>query len=85
MASLTQSMAQSCADEAAEVTGWPVDQIQAAVQPTEQQTALLDDLGNALVKASDEVKAHCPTTVVVHADGPARRDAAYACRRSSTR
>jgi hypothetical protein len=63
MASLTQSMAQSCADEAAEVTGWPVDQIQAAVQPTEQQTALLDALGNALVSASDEVKSHCPTTV----------------------
>jgi hypothetical protein len=56
-------MAQSCSDEAAEVTGWPIDQIQAAVQPTQQQTALLDDLGNALVKASDEVKANCPTTI----------------------
>ena len=63
MATLTQSMAQSCSDEAAEVTGWPIDQIQAAVQPTQQQGALLDDLGNALVKASDEVKSHCPTTV----------------------
>jgi hypothetical protein len=63
MASLTQSMAQSCAQEAAEVTGWPLDQIQAAVQPSDQQAALLDDLGNSLVKASDEVKAHCPTTV----------------------
>lgn len=63
MATLTQSMAQSCSDEAAEVTGWPVDQIQAAVQPTQQQSALLDDLGNALIKASDEVKSHCPTAV----------------------
>jgi hypothetical protein len=63
MAALTQSMAQSCSDEAAEVTGWPIDQIQAAVQPTQQQGALLDDLGNALVKASDEVKSHCPTSV----------------------
>jgi hypothetical protein len=63
MATLTQSMAQSCSDEAAEVTGWPIDQIQAAVQPDQQQSALLDDLGNALVKASDEVKSHCPTTV----------------------
>jgi LTXXQ motif family protein len=63
MATLTQNMAQSCSDEAAEVTGWPVDQIQAAVQPTQQQSALLDDLGNALVKASDEVKSHCPTAV----------------------
>ena len=63
MVTLTQGMAQSCSDEAAEVTGWPLDQIQAAIQPNDQQAALLDNLGNALVKASDEVKAHCPTTV----------------------
>jgi hypothetical protein len=63
MATLTESMAQSCSDEAAEVTGWPIDQIQAAVQPTQEQSTLLDDLGNALVKASDEVKSHCPTSV----------------------
>jgi hypothetical protein len=63
MAALTQGIAQSCSDEAAEVTGWPVDQIQAAVEPSQQQSTLLDDLGNALVKASDEVKSNCPTTV----------------------
>jgi hypothetical protein len=63
MAQLTQSMTQSCDDEAAEVTGWPIDQIQAAVQPSDEQRALLDDFGNAIVKASDEVKAHCPTKV----------------------
>ena len=60
---LTQGMTQSCTDEAAEVTGWPINQIQDAVQPNPQQSALLDDLGNAIVKASDEVKSHCPTTV----------------------
>ena len=63
MTSLTQGMAQSCTDEAAEVTGWPINQIQDAVQPNQQQSALLDDLGNAIVKASDEIKSHCPTTV----------------------
>jgi len=63
MAALTQSMAQSCSDEAAEVTGWPINQISDAVQPTQQQGALLDDLGNAIVKASDVIKSHCPTTV----------------------
>jgi hypothetical protein len=63
MAKLTQGMAQSCADEAAEVTGWPVSQIQDAVQPSQPQSALLDDLGNAIVKASDEIRTHCPTTV----------------------
>ena len=63
MAALTQSMAQSCSDEAAEVTGWPINQISDAVQPNAQQSALLDDLGNAIVKASDAIKSHCPTTV----------------------
>jgi hypothetical protein len=63
MATLTQNMAQSCDDEAAEVTGWPIDQIAAAVQPNEDQSKLLDDLGNAVVKASGVVKSNCPTTV----------------------
>ena len=63
MATLTQGMAQSCDDEAAEVTGWPIDQIQSAVQPSPQQTALLDDLGNAIVQASHQIKIHCPTSV----------------------
>jgi len=63
MAALTQSMAQSCSDEAAEVTGWPINQISDAVQPNAQQSALLDDLGNAIVKASDVIKSHCPTAV----------------------
>ena len=63
MARLTQGMAQSCGDEAAEVTGWPINQIQDAVQPNQQQSALLDGLGNAIVKASGEIKANCPTTV----------------------
>ncbi len=63
MSALTQSVAQSCADEAAEVTGWPIDQIQDAVKPNQQQSALLDDLGNAIVKASNVIQAHCPTTV----------------------
>jgi len=63
MTALTQSVAQSCTDEAAEVTGWPIDQIQAAVQPNAEQGKLLDDLGNAVVKASDAIKSHCPTRV----------------------
>ena len=34
-----------------------------AVQPNEQQSPLLDDLGNAIVKASEAIKSNCPTTV----------------------
>ena len=63
MAALTQSMTQSCSDEAAEVTGWPINQISDAVQPNPQQGTLLDDLGNAVIKASDVIKSHCPTNV----------------------
>jgi hypothetical protein len=63
MATLTEGMAQSCNDEAAEVTGWPIDQIQNAVQPNPQQTTLLDDLGNAIVEASHQIKMNCPTSV----------------------
>lgn len=63
MAALKESVAQSCVDEAAEVTGWPIDQINRAVEPNQEQSALLDDLGNAVVKASDVVKSHCPTSV----------------------
>ena len=63
MTELTRSVAQSCVDEAAEVTRWPINDIADAVQPDQQQSALLDDLGNAIVQASDVIKAHCPTSV----------------------
>jgi hypothetical protein len=63
MRELTLSVAQSCVDEAAEVTGWPINDIADAVQPDQQQSALLDDLGNSIVQASDVIKAHCPTSV----------------------
>jgi hypothetical protein len=63
MARLKQSLAQGCNEEAGEVTGWPIDQIQSAVQPDERQSLMLDDLGNAVVKASDEIRAHCQTNI----------------------
>jgi hypothetical protein len=63
MRTLTESVAQSCADETAEVTGWPINQIQSVVRPNDEQSAFLDDLGNAIVKAGDEIRSHCPTNV----------------------
>jgi hypothetical protein len=33
------------------------------VQPDQRQGQLLDDLGNAIVKASDETRAHCQTNI----------------------
>jgi hypothetical protein len=61
MARLKQSIVQGCNEEAGEVTGWPIDQIQSAVQPDQRQGQLLDDLGNAIVKASGEIRSHCQT------------------------
>ena len=63
MSLLAQGMADACATEAAEVTGWPIDQIQAAVEPNDQQKGLLDELGNAVAHASDAIKSNCPTSV----------------------
>jgi hypothetical protein len=63
MARLKQGVVQSCNEEAGEVTGWPIDQIQAAVQPDQRQSQMLDDLGNAVVKASDEIRSHCQANI----------------------
>jgi LTXXQ motif family protein len=63
MARLKQSIVRGCNEEAGEVTGWPIDQIQSALQPDQHQGQLLDDLGNAIVKASDEIRAQCPSDV----------------------
>ncbi len=84
MARLKQSIVQGCSEEAGEVTGWPIDQIQSAVGPDQQQSQLLDNLGNAIVKASDEIRAHCPTNVAFTPTRASMRCTSV-CRRSSTR
>lgn len=63
MAALTQSMSAACASEAAEVTAWPIDQIQQVVQPNDQQQALLNELGNAVTKVANVIQSQCPTGV----------------------
>jgi hypothetical protein len=62
-AAVAKKLADLCAEESAEVTGWPIDQIQQVVEPDDRQRAALDDLGNAIVRASDVIKAGCPTTM----------------------
>jgi len=51
---------QLCGDDSREIAGLPIDQIQQAVQLTEAQRAVLDDLANASVSAAQIVRA-CPT------------------------
>jgi hypothetical protein len=63
MARLKAGIVQGCNEEAGEVTGWPIDQIQAAVQPDQSQSQLLDDLGNAVVNASNQIRSHCQANI----------------------
>ena len=56
----TARYAPLCGDDSRQVTGVPVDDLQAALSPNDQQRALLDELGNASVKAAQTLKAACP-------------------------
>ena len=47
----------------------PVDDIQNAINPTDEQRALLDELGTASVKAAQIVKASCPSDIALTATG----------------
>ncbi len=51
----------------------------------QQQNALLDDLGNAVVKASDEIQIALPDHGLVHADRRGSAKCSSACKRWSTR
>ena len=57
------------ADDSREIAGLPIDQIAEAVQPTEAQGAALDELGNASIAAAQNIRAACPTQVVLTAPG----------------
>jgi hypothetical protein len=56
-------LAQMCGDDSREIAGLPIDLIQQAIEPTEAQRAALDELANASVKAAQNIKAACPTTI----------------------
>jgi hypothetical protein len=52
-----------CGADSRDVAGVPVDEIQQALNPTDEQGAALDELGNASVQAAQLVKSSCPTDV----------------------
>lgn len=67
----SDQLARMCGDEISrDIAGLPIDQIQKAIQPNEEQRAALDDLANASVKAAQDIRASCPTTIALTA--PAR-------------
>ena len=59
------SFAELCGAAAPGLTEWPVDEIAAAVEPTQQQRALLDELIKASDKAAETLRAACPRGVPV--------------------
>jgi LTXXQ motif family protein len=62
-------LGQMCGDDSRDVAGWPIEQMQKAVDPTPEQRAKLDDLGNATVKASQIIKSGCPQTIALTPTG----------------
>jgi hypothetical protein len=52
-----------CGDDTRNVASLPIDRINAAVSPDDQQRAALDALANATVQAAQTVKAACPADV----------------------
>ena len=62
-AQMNEAAAQSCNGLAPGVTDLPIAQIRKDVRPTGDQAAALDDLREASIKASDNIKASCPTAI----------------------
>lgn len=63
-------LAQMCGADSGDIAGLPIDKIQQAISPNDEQRAALDELGNASVKAAQTIRAACPTTLPLTA--PAR-------------
>jgi hypothetical protein len=63
-------LAQMCGEDSRDIAGLPIDQIQQAIAPNKAQIAALDDLGNASMKAAQNIRAACPTQI--SANAPAR-------------
>jgi hypothetical protein len=60
-------LSQMCGQDSRDIAGLPIDQIQQAIQPNDEQRAALDDLANASVKAAQSIKAACPTQIALTA------------------
>jgi hypothetical protein len=60
---------QLCGSDRRAIVGLPIDQIAAAVQPSDAQGAALDALGNASVDAAALIRSSCPTQAAATAPG----------------
>jgi len=60
---------QLCGSDRRGIVGLPIDQIAAAVQPSDAQGADLDALGNASIDAAALIRTSCPTQAAATAPG----------------
>ena len=58
---IAADVTQSCGGFAPGVTGFPIDRIRHAIQPTGEAVAALDELNDASSKASNVLSASCPS------------------------
>jgi hypothetical protein len=58
-----------CGADSPDIIGLPVDEVRQAIQLNDEQRAALDDLANALEKATQDIKAVCPTDFTLTAPG----------------
>jgi hypothetical protein len=66
----SNEVSQMCGDDSQDIAGLPIDRIQQALNPNDEQRKALDDLANASVKAGQIIRTACPKQVVSTA--PAR-------------
>jgi hypothetical protein len=62
-------VAQMCGEDTQEIAGLPIDRIQQALNPNDEQRKALDDLANASMKAAQTIKDACPSQVASTAPG----------------
>jgi hypothetical protein len=56
-------LTQMCGDDNGELAGFPVTQIQQAIQLNDAQRAALDDVASASAKAAQTIKSACPADI----------------------
>ncbi len=66
---LPQEARQACAEPDKGVTAWPFDRIAAAVQPSAEQKALLEQMELAAGQAADRLKQACPENLAMTPSG----------------
>ncbi|HEV7601690.1 MAG TPA: Spy/CpxP family protein refolding chaperone [Bradyrhizobium sp.] len=56
-------LTQMCGDDNGDIAGFPVNQIQQAIQLNDAQRAALDEVANASAKAAQTIKSACPADI----------------------